>query len=168
MVELIVVIAVMALLANILFTQVGGLVPKTRDSRRKSDVTSITIALNNFYAQKNRMPLNYSCGGAYCPAGGGDSLACENSPPGAWEASMTELVNAGYLTQIPRDPGPFNVYCYLDYGPTDPNGAGALVVSRLEAVTSHDGLESSCRPFASGSGRCDKTMNYDYCMCNTY
>ena len=67
--------------------------------------------------------------------------------PQAYNASMQELVNAGFLSSIPHStnsngPG----FCYSDYGPGNPEGA--LFVTELPNIPpTTGGPPGSCRPW---------------------
>jgi len=83
-VEMLVVIVVIGILVGISVISYNGIQQRSRDSERGSDVTQIKIALEKYYADKSRYPLN--CAGSPC----------------AVSALSNELTN--YMKTIPHDP----------------------------------------------------------------
>lgn len=98
--------------------------------------------------------------------------ACDNGGNGgiseqAYNNSMQELVNAGFLGAIPRNPNPGNdSYCYYNYG--SGNSIGAIIKTSLETIEATTvPPPPSCRPF--GNNWCSSTRaSKDYCLCTTY
>ncbi len=99
----------------------------------------------------------------------------ENQNPGSgagessefYKKSMQELIDAGFLQEIPKSPGGGS-YAYYNYGPK--NTVGALMVTQLETMTpSKTGVPPSCRPFASLTNWCSNIRDSKYyCICNPY
>lgn len=155
LIELLVIIAILGLLASVLFSQLAIARTKSEDSRKKADMYSVRTALTAFHLDNGRMPNNYSCSGASCVVDNNRStIAIEDtaSPENpttesgkAYKASMQELVDGKYLPQIPRSPNKVG-YTYYDYGPR--SSAGAMFGTSLGAETpSATGAPGSCRPF---------------------
>ena len=118
------------------------------------------------------------CSGAYTPntgaceskvndaPGASDTVGTDlrNINPAAFNKSMQELVDAGFLPDIPKSPGGSG-YCYYNTGAR--NQFGAIIMTDLDAsVPSVDGLPASCRQ--TGMGWCDKVSSHQYCRCNPY
>ncbi|MBY0537780.1 type II secretion system GspH family protein [Patescibacteria group bacterium] len=82
--------------------------------------------------------------------------------PLAYEASMQELVNAGFLSVIPRSNPGEPAYCYQAIDDQ------AYIVTTLEAsIPSTRGAPGSCRPYATSNLTwCESgTPNRSHCMC---
>lgn len=159
LIELLVIIAILGLLATVLFSQLAIARTKGEDARKKADMSSVRTALNSFHLDRGRMPNNYSCTGASCVVDNTRStLAIEDTahPENpvtesgkAYKASMQELVDGKYLPQVPRSPNAVG-YTYYDYGPNSP--AGAVFGTSLTAeAPSTEGAAGSCRPFDAPS-----------------
>ncbi|MBU1102268.1 prepilin-type N-terminal cleavage/methylation domain-containing protein [Patescibacteria group bacterium] len=161
LIELLVVIAVIGLLSSVVLVSLNSARMKARDARKQAEFKAITNALFLFYDQYGRMPANNWCG-YVCP-GAGFWGACED---GGYDMSMQELINAGFLSAIPRSPGGGS-YCYYNYG--SGNSIGALIVTGLEAApNTTTGIPPSCRPWPAGINWCDQSSNKGYCLCNPY
>lgn len=86
-IELLVVMAIIAMLASIMFVVFSGLQAKSRDTRRLEDVREIEKALSLYYIDGNRYPQ------AVTP------VTITGS-----DAVSTALVNAGAIAAVPADP----------------------------------------------------------------
>lgn len=172
-IEIIVVIAIIAVLSGIVIANINLYRMRARDVRKIADLKNIQAALQLFYAEKGHMPGNYTfhaMTGA-CEGGGeGDADAT------AYNKSMQELVDAGLLGNIPRSPGG-GVYCYFDYGSTkeefwaDLSTVGALLKTTLEAAPdTTTGIPPSCRPWSNTDHHnwCFQEDSKDYCLCTPY
>ena len=154
LVELLVVIAIIGVLASVVLVSLNSARAKARDARKQADFKNISAALYMFYDQFGRMPGNYNpcCG------------ACEDS---YYNQSMQELVSAGFLTAIPKNPGGGSSYCYYNYGAG--NSIGALLVTGLEAApNTTTGIPPSFPPSAVWQNWCDQSNGKSYCLCVTY
>lgn len=163
LIELLVVIAIIGILAAMIVVSVSSYRAKARDTKRQADLKSIQTALYLFNNKFNKMPGNYNAGFG----------ACEEqnpNPNAAYDKSMQELVDANFLSTIPRSPlGGTRRYCYFDYGQN--NNKGAILETVLEvAQDTTTGIPPSCRPFknADGPNWCTETNNKDYCLCTPY
>ena len=154
LIELLVVIAIIGILSSVVLASLNSARTKARDARKQADFHSITNALYLFYDKNNRMPNNYNpcCG------------ACEGQT--YYNQSMQELVDAGFLSAIPKSPGGGG-YCYYNYGPN--NSIGAIMVTGLETIPdTTTGIPPSCRPWAPAQNWCSQSNSKEYCICNTY
>ncbi len=102
LIELLVVISIISLLSSIVLTSVNSARAKARDARKQADFHAISIALQLYFDKTSTMPTNYN---PCCGVTEGD---------GNYEKSMQALVDAGFLSQIPRSPGgaPYRWYNY--------------------------------------------------------
>ena len=161
LIELLVVISIIGFLATASMVAFNSVRMKARDVRKQADFKNIQTALYMFYDQFGRMPANNWCG-YVCP-GAGFWGACENA---GYDMSMQELVNAGFLSVIPKSPGGGG-YCYYNYGAK--NSIGAIMVTNLEAApNTTTGIPPSCRPWAPGVNWCSQSSNKYYCLCSPY
>lgn len=85
-IELIVVVAIIAVLAAIVITNVNIYMVKARDARRKADIKQIMLALEMYYADNGQYPT-------------GSWLTSNNTN---WATLQTAL--APYLRSLPKDP----------------------------------------------------------------
>jgi len=161
LIELLVVVAIIGLLSSIVLSSLNYSRAKARDARKMADFRSITNALQLFYDTYGRMPNNYNpcCG------------AIEGST--YYNQSMQELVNAGFLSAIPKSPGGVGgwpgggKYAYYNYGPN--NSIGAIMVSSLETFpNTTTGVPPSCRPWAPYANWCSQASSKEFCVCNPY
>lgn len=164
LVELLVVISIISLLSSVVFASVNSARAKARDARKQADFKAMSTALQLFFDKTGRMPANNWCApGVFC-AGAGNWGACENT---GYNASMQEVVDAGFLAVIPKSPGG-SPYCWYNYG--GGNGVGGILKTDLETVPdTTTGIPPSCRPFAPpGANWCTQVSDKEYCLCNTY
>ncbi len=85
LVEIMVVVAIIAVLATIIVVAYQGFGERTRDSQRTTDVAQIKIALDKYYADNSRYPD-----------------VCGGTPVCSVVALSTPL--AQYIKQLPSDP----------------------------------------------------------------
>jgi type II secretory pathway pseudopilin PulG len=147
-------ISIISLLSSIVLTSVNSARAKARDARKMADFRAISTSLQLYFDTTGRMPANYN---PCCGATEGD---------GNYERIMQELVNAGFLPQIPKSPGG-GLYSWYNYG--GGNNIGGLMVTSLETVpNTTTGIPPACRPWAAGQNWCDQSSSKAYCICNTY
>lgn len=159
-IELLVVISIISLLSSIIIVATNSAKAKGRDSAKVATSRQVATALVAFNIDKNKMPADYvNTDGSYNPSGTGNAIAFEDqsNPQNpttnsgkAYEASMRELVDGGYISSVPHSTAG-QPYAYYDYGPG--SVAGAIFGSSLEQVPlSQTGLSGSCRPIPATSG----------------
>jgi prepilin-type N-terminal cleavage/methylation domain-containing protein len=167
LIELLVVIAIIGLLASIVLTAVNKARASSRDAKRMADFNQISTALEEYYQANGSMPANNECGtgGSHFCAGVGDQGATSNDGTGAYEASMQQLVTAGFLATVPEPPDNSDAYHYYNYG-SGPEGG--LIVTNLETYpASTTGVSPSCRPWPPNVNWCNQSSSTMYCICNT-
>lgn len=86
-IELLIVIAIIAMLSSIVLVVLTSMQAQSRDARRMEDVREIQKALNLYYIDSNRFP----------------QAATEVALVGD-DAISTALVNSGAVSVVPRDP----------------------------------------------------------------
>jgi prepilin-type N-terminal cleavage/methylation domain-containing protein len=86
-IELIVSIVIIGILVTIMIVSYTGIQQRSRDSKRSSDITQLSVAIEKYHSEKSQYP-------SACP--GGDGVECA--------ASSLIAVLAPYLTTIPHDP----------------------------------------------------------------
>lgn len=109
-IELLVVSALVALLASIVFTAITGTRARSRDSRRETDIKEIQNALNLYSVNNRAFPI---CASEVVVNGSADCLSAQ-------------LLAAGAMSQVPVDPlgkasgtcgdATGYVYCYVSDG----------------------------------------------------
>lgn len=184
LIELLVVIAIIGLLASIVLVSINSARHKAKNARRQADLKQISTALDLFYQQNGRMPYNNNCGNNTFCAGTGWFGACDQPAPetagansatynlnlAAYNASMQELVTAGFLSKIPYSAGGPG-YCYFDFGTGNPEFKGAIIATNFENSTpSATGPVGSCRPWSSTNMTqwCEQRSSQEFCMCTPY
>ncbi len=103
LIELLVVIAIIGILASVILASVDAARSKARDARRKEDFHEISTALALYYAQNGSYP-NTNTTSATDSGNYANSNTSWDGKTYAWTNLFTPLVNAGYMTGIPRDP----------------------------------------------------------------
>ncbi len=109
LIEMLIVIAVIAVLAGVVLTNVSGFQASARDTRRMGDLRNVQNYLELFY---NR------CG--YYP-GSISGTSCETGDPQDWEALTATMESNNFTSNFPNDPVDGRTYYYeagtdnLDY-----------------------------------------------------
>ncbi|MEK7664711.1 MAG: prepilin-type N-terminal cleavage/methylation domain-containing protein [Patescibacteria group bacterium] len=93
-IEIIVVIAIIAVLSGIVMVNVGNARAKARDARRKSEMRDLQKALVMYYANNGSFP---STGGSYYSSESGDQVSNNG---GNYIPGLTPT----YMSALPRDP----------------------------------------------------------------
>src|SRR3989344_498110 len=143
--ELLMVIAIIAILSVVTTTWVGGARAKSRDAQVMREMQEVRSALSLYLNDRGYLPNETAVGG--------------NPFTDNFNDMAEELVEAGFLSRAPTPPGG-HTYHYYNYGPS---GAGGLIFSPLESYPTSTGYSGTCRPFASGgSAWCTTDSNNDY------
>jgi len=106
-IELIVVIAIIAVLSGIVVVNTGQYLAKTRDAKRLSDMHTIQLALQAYYEQYGYYPasLNLGCGGwdiGYKDYSGNSDF-------------IKALITSNILRAVPVDPSSYSTDCSNGY-----------------------------------------------------
>lgn len=140
--------AIIGVLANIIIIQAGGVMRKTRDSRRKADIAVIQQALTLYFVDHQAFPS--SAGGALAP----NAAWCVSNDP-SWDFLAAQL--APYVNRLPKDPlrnvaghwaaGDFGYAYFNDTGYYGSGGRAAMLVYELENTA---GVTSQGATFSDG------------------
>lgn len=155
LIELLVVIAIIGMLSSMVLASLNVARKKAHDSRRISDFENVQLAMNLYYDKYGDYPVvPYEC--------------CSSQQHNQhFEDMVTELVNEGFISAVPRDPQHDSGRYYMHYNYSS-NPAGAILVTTLEGIDSTTvGPYGSCRPFTNNW--CSSTNPYIYyCICNPH
>jgi len=149
LIELLVVISIIGLLSSVVLASLNNARAKARDTRRIQDFKQISTALYLYYDKYGTVPVYNN----------------SNSPGShqiKFEKMATDLVNAGFLAQIPTSPTG-STYQYYYYGGST---VGGILVTTLESIQNTTVPPyGSCRPFTNNW--CSSTIaSKYYCLCN--
>lgn len=104
LIELLVVVGIIATLSAVIMVGYTQSKQKSRNSRRASDISSVTNALQLYYDDKNSVPVNVN-GGAGCTLG----------ETYTGQVCLGELVSNNYMAALPEDPSSSREYWYFHY-----------------------------------------------------
>lgn len=125
LVEMLIVIAIIAILSTMILRGVGGALPKSRDARRMGDLKNVQSSLEVYYNKTGTYP-NITA-----------------SDPTGWqtlESTISGVLGSNF--KLPRDPsGGTNTYYYCP-GAASPSGAinSYILGAQLEVTSSTEGL----------------------------
>lgn len=137
LIELMVVLAIVAVLALLALFGAPKFIARANDARRKSDLKSLKIAFESYYADKKCYP-------------DADVLAAANCG-----ASIPEL--SAYVKKIPCDPVTGQPYAYF---PTD--CTSFILYTRLDDKTDRDIAKQGCAAGCGADTNGDGSGDYDY------
>ena len=150
LVELMVVVAIIAILTGILVTNLSGAKAKARDGKRISDVGQIQLGLELYFDRCHQYP----------------AVITNDSQTACTTNSGTTVHLSDYINPVPTPPSGFNVTSY-DYATNSVNGSNPtdyILHTKLESYNEviKDALPSN----AYGSAfTCSNTAaSLDYCI----
>jgi prepilin-type N-terminal cleavage/methylation domain-containing protein len=112
LIEILIVVAIIAILASVVLVGLGPTQREGRDSRRISDLAEVQNGLELFYNNCGFYPGSSPDNGSACPTDWGSGLPASNGSYETMKAEVTGLAAIG-VTQIPEDPSGGNfVYQY--------------------------------------------------------
>ena len=123
LIELLVVVGIIGLLASVVMSSLGSAKIKSRDTRRKSDLKQIEIALELHYNKRGAytQPENICTDTSYGTADCGGTGATGDWDP---NSDLRDLVTDGFIPALPKDPINNATYRYTyepwNAGQTDP------------------------------------------------
>lgn len=152
LIELLVVLAVIGVLAGVILTSISSARSKTRDAKRKRDMTELRTALE-LYATSN--------GGAYPSTGGTASWRGTCSGFGSYGTTgsggyVPDLAPT-HIPVLPQDPKPSAGACYLYTS----NGVDYKFLSYLT-------IENNCPPLPNSFGFYDPARSASTCSAGFY
>ena len=134
LIELLVVISIVSLLSSVVYANASAGRVKAQDAKKIVEARQVETAVHLFVADNGRAPLNYNV----------NNIAIEGTPE--YEASMQELVDGGYLAQIPKTGDVETPYVYYNFG--EGSAGGVLFATELKSVNAGSaGPSGSCLPF---------------------
>lgn len=128
LIELLVVIAIMAILTVIAVSQFVTAKTKAKDTQRKSDIESLSKALDMYFADYGSYPVR-------------DAIN--------WGQEFTDADGYVYMKVVPSESSLDTPYCYL----TDDDNIYYVLLARMEGVGSTNGVYS----IVSLNTGCDST-----------
>ena len=103
LIEMLIVIAIIAILSAIVLTGVTGFQASARDTARIGDLKNIQDYLELYYNKCGFYPGQYDASAGTCTAG---------TPGNAWATLAGTMASAGVTSQFPTDPLPARSFCY--------------------------------------------------------
>lgn len=100
LIELLVVVSIVSLVSSVAMYSTASARAKAEDAKKRSEVHQVETAISVKKTSTGKVPKNYNCAGSYCAGGNGTAVALEGTQ--AFNASMQELVNEGYISAIPK------------------------------------------------------------------
>lgn len=154
LIEILIVVAIIAILASVILVGLGPTQQAGRDARRLSDITEV----------QNGLELYYSKFGGYP----GDANGA-NGGPESYSSMGAALTGAGIgVSQFPNDPSSGGTYYYGNNGTSGSLGSSYILAAKLEnasntAFTNYKGPTYNSGWFASGDnpGSCTPSI---YCV----
>lgn len=153
LIEILIVVAIIAILASVVLIGLGPTQQAGRDAKRLSDLREVQTGLELFYSK---------CG--YYPGTASGQACGSNATVSDWLDMSNALINAGIgLTQIPNDPAGGSATYYY----TSENGGSSYVLgAKLENAngSAFQGYTwPSSNPVPTGMTSCQQA-NSEYCL----
>ena len=149
LIELLVVIAIIGMLSSVVLASLNTARASSRDSRRIQDIQQVRTALELYYQENGRYPIQASWTGTSegCYSGTSDP-----------DASIPGLA-PDFIGQVPEDPKPVGGSCYLYR--SDSGGANYKFLV-------HGSVESGVAASGEIYARCPTSCSVSYCSQRTY
>jgi type II secretion system protein G len=120
LIELLVVIAIIGLLSTLAVIALSSARTKARDAKRLSDVKQVQIALELYYTDNSRYPIQVE------PITlGSSAVTCLHNTDNGWSANCDQDV---YMRAVPKDPKAGSQYMY-----SSADGTAYSIDAALEA-----------------------------------
>ncbi len=137
LIEMIIVISIISLLSTVGSSSFTNVLRNTRDTKRKADLNEFVKAVKLYQVHHHQGPAEWG----WCQSSiGNDPGPCPPaSPTYQWERNQTwtDLVDGGYLEELPIDPVNSLEYYYY-YEPNNPSpNTGGWIRARLESTNSY-------------------------------
>jgi type II secretion system protein G len=147
--ELLVVIVLLGVLATLGLSSFMSSQTKSRDTKRKGDLKSISNALEIYYNDKGRYP-NDAGDGRIMGCGAGDVLECP------WGGQFVDANGTQYMAILSKDPSKGKRYFYDVAG----GNQSYQMYARLENTLDNDvQKDASDNPYAYSGLYCDDANN---------
>jgi len=158
LIELLVVVAVISILASIIFSNVNSARQKAADTKKISEFRQVSTAMSLYFDKYGVYPNQ------------GANVAT-NQWEDNFNSMVSQLVSEGFLSAtvtFPNSAGLYNGYNYYNYGPG--TAMGAFLVTVLGTVPNTiKGIPPSCRPYTGVVNWCtDDRSTKEYCICNPH
>lgn len=96
LIELLISIIILGALVSLVAQNFASMQLKSRDNKRKSDLRTISVALEAYYNDKGKYP-NETVNGELAGCGTGDNQVC------TWGSTMTDQYGTTYLNKLPYE-----------------------------------------------------------------
>lgn len=150
LIELLVVVAIISILAGILFVSIGqDPLKKSRDSKRRADLSQLQLALERYAVDNGGYPSTGSTWHGNCSGYG----SYGTSGAGGYIPNLAPA----YLSVLPLDPKPAAGSCYL-YNSDGTN----------YKVLAYQTMEFSCPPIPTTDPMWDSTRSPSQCTISVY
>lgn len=150
--EILVVIALLGILITVGLGSFKSSQQKSRDTRRKSDLRAISIALEAYYSDKGQYP-NDALDGKIMGCGTNDQSECP------WEGEFSDKNGTIYMVKLPGDPSGGRNYFY-DVGPQNKS---YQLYARLENKLDIDlQKDPSNNPYVYSGTTCGTSLACNY------
>ena len=160
LIELLVVIAIIGILATLIMTNVQGVRERSRDLKRKANLSSLQNSLRLYYNDAKEFPSSNTssqiigCGTTASPT------VC------AWGSAFSKN-STSYMSRLPLDPSSTTTSpIAYQYQRSATNSDQYLIVAKLENLSDADitTSQANCAAlYASFSGTKDTTKDYVVC-----
>lgn len=152
-IELIIVVAIIAILTAIMTSNFGESKKKSRDAKRVSDIVQLQLALEMFFDRCNQYPTVTDVGAGMWPVGRVPSLIANNGCP-------TGIMLSSFIGKIPAPPTTAN-YIYVVNNTYTDYVLRAKLETKTQALDDDvDGLLT-----ALGNTDCsDASPNFYFCV----
>lgn len=128
LIELLITISILAVLSTIGMLMYQGVLSKTRDATRKSDLNKLASALEIYYQSNNKFVVN---------SNGSDLITCDPSTSSPFYNAIKSNLSDGVA---PPDPSTGKAYCYL----SSSNGQSFTLCAKLENLEPSNPLPLAC------------------------
>jgi prepilin-type N-terminal cleavage/methylation domain-containing protein len=138
LIEMLVVIAIIAILSGIIIANLSGAKGKARDAKRVSDLGNIQMALELYFDRCNQYPQPTSGNGSAIGNGGTGQCAKKNTN------TNTEYVMTDFIASIPKPTPEVAGHTFYEYG-TNGTYTDYVIHSSLESPNAAvvDGLNGT-------------------------
>jgi prepilin-type N-terminal cleavage/methylation domain-containing protein len=145
LIELLVVVSIISLLSSIVFAAVGSGRARAQDVAQKETVRRVGLAIAQHILDRGVPPPHYGTVGQA-------ALSTDSGSPNAFTRTMQDLVDRGYLGEVPPTTINGQAFGFIDYGAGNSNGAVIYTVSLPSGTAGMGGVAGSCN-ISSGSSQ---------------